>query len=124
MSEQLIKNTTGIGRTITKKVTPIERSEPNVLAVEGRVTTLEGAITSIQNSITVLTAHKNAAAIHVPTINLEDAVLFGDQSSGVIEWRTLTSLIPTEVYLTDEATGAEYLLSVYNGKLVLKATGN
>jgi len=51
MSEQLIKNTTGIGRTITKKVTPIEKVEPNILAVEGRVTTLEGNITSFVGSL-------------------------------------------------------------------------
>lgn len=119
MSEQLIKNAAGIGRTITKKITPIEKVEPNILAVEGRVTTLEGAITSIQNSITVLNTHKNTAAIHVPAINLEDAILFGDQSSGVIEWKKIDDLVVSNVKLYDSDQDTYYTLSVVNGTIVL-----
>ena len=44
MSEQIIRNVAGVGRTISKKITSLERQTPNIMALESRLSTVESSL--------------------------------------------------------------------------------
>ncbi len=50
MAEQNVKNEIGIGRIISKKITPLDRATPNIIAFEGRLITLENEVDAIDLS--------------------------------------------------------------------------
>jgi len=79
MSEQIIKNEPGIGRVISKKVTPIERATPNIIAFEGRLAAVETAPNSAAGIIsfndftngTLIKTDINISGTNGPSINFE-----------------------------------------------------
>lgn len=51
MAEQIVRDAPGIGRTISKTITTIERSTPNILAFESRLMNVETEINNINISL-------------------------------------------------------------------------
>ena len=63
MSEQIVRNEIGIGRVITKKVTPIERATPNIISFESRLYNTEQSV----NSMSVTLSQKLNANVYTPS---------------------------------------------------------
>ena len=51
MAEQIVNKVNGIGRTISKSTTTIERNTPNLIAYEGRLYNVEQNINTINNTL-------------------------------------------------------------------------